>query len=67
MAKPPAKLWAAGVVLIINLIALSMAWAVYDIIPCSNGLYVDVRTSVYPYFVGLEKLTKGYVQVDSNE
>lgn len=40
---------------------------IYQIIPCDWGYYIDVRTPLYKYYEPLERITRGYIQVDSNE
>lgn len=32
-----------------------------------NGLYVDVKTSVYKLYEPIETLTNSYIQIDSNK
>lgn len=32
-----------------------------------KGLYIDVKTSVYKLYEPMDRLTNGYIQIDSNE
>jgi hypothetical protein len=54
---------------VLILIVLSIASTINGMEFCGikNGLYLDVKTSVYKIYKPLETITSNYVQVDSNK